>query len=112
MKNIKLGELLKQYRKHNAMSVSDVTVLLKERYDLKVAEKTVYGWESSQANPPADTLIALCDLYKIKNLPDALKQPVKPGNDFPITSEERAILEQYRNHPELQDVIKRILFLN
>lgn len=46
MKNRKIAEVLKAYRKMNNLSVRDVTELLEEK-SLKVAEKTVYGWESS-----------------------------------------------------------------
>ena len=40
----------------NNLSVRDVTELLEEK-SLKVAEKTVYGWESSATQPDADTLL-------------------------------------------------------
>ena len=42
MKNRKIAEVLKAYRKMNNLSVRDVTELLEEK-SLKVAEKTVYG---------------------------------------------------------------------
>ncbi len=45
MKNKKIAEVLKAYRKMNNLSVRDVTELLEEK-SLKVAEKTVYGWEA------------------------------------------------------------------
>ena len=50
MKNKKIAEVLKAYRKMNNLSVRDVTELLEEK-SLKVAEKTVYGWESSATQP-------------------------------------------------------------
>ena len=50
MKNRKIAEVLKAYRKMNNLSVRDVTELLEEK-SLKVAEKTVYGWESSATQP-------------------------------------------------------------
>ena len=51
----------------NNLSVRDVTELLEEK-SLKVAEKTVYGWESSATQPDADTLLLLCDIYNIDNI--------------------------------------------
>lgn len=45
MKNAKISEVLKNYRKLNKLSVRDVSGILKEK-SLNVAEKTIYGWES------------------------------------------------------------------
>lgn len=113
MKNNRIGEVLKQYRKQNAMSVTDVMVALQEQYELTVAEKTIYGWESNQAHPTADTFIALCEIYKIRNLSDSFSEPavkkVSKPKGFLISAEERSIIEQYRKYPELQDAVKRLL---
>ena len=113
MKNNRIGEVLKQYRKQNSMSVTDVMVQLRDRYELSVAEKTIYGWESNQAHPTADTFVALCELYKIRNLADtfsesAAKRTAKP-KDFLISAEELSLIQQYRKYPELQDAVKRVL---
>lgn len=113
MKNNRIGEVLKQYRKQNAMSVTDVMIALRDKYELSVAEKTIYGWESNQAHPTADTFVALCEIYKIRNFADAfsesaVKRTAKP-KDFLISAEERSIIEQYRKYPELQDAVKRVL---
>lgn len=113
MKNNRIGEVLKQSRKQNSMSVTDVMIELRDKYQLSVAEKTIYGWESNQAHPTTDTFVALCEIYKIRNLADtfsesAVKKTSKP-KDFLISAEERSIIEQYRKYPELQDAVKRLL---
>ena len=51
MRNDIIGEVLKKYRKANGLEVHDVAILLKERYGLDIADKTIYGWESNQAHP-------------------------------------------------------------
>lgn len=111
MKNNQIGIMLKKYRKINALSVNDVVVELQEKYGVEVAEKTVYGWESNQAHPTSDVFVALCDIYKINNISDVFSNP-KESKGFPITSEERQLIEQYRSMPELQEVIKKILNMN
>ena len=108
MKNNQIGYMLKKYRKLNSLSVNDVVVELQEKFGVTVAEKTVYGWESNQAHPTSDVFVALCDIYKINNISDVFSN-AKEAKGFPITSEERRIIEQYRSMPEIQDVIKRIL---
>lgn len=39
-----IGNTLKSYRKKVGLTVPQVAVLLKERYDMCVAAKTIYGW--------------------------------------------------------------------
>ncbi len=108
MKNEQIGKMLKKYRKMNALSVSDVVVELSEKYNVKVAEKTVYGWESNQAHPTASMLVALCDIYKINHVTDIFSDTAEPKG-FPITPEERHLVEQYRRNPDLQPIIRKIL---
>ena len=55
MKNQKIAAVLKQYRKLNEYSVNEVAIKL-QTYSLKVAPKTIYGWESGQSQPDADPL--------------------------------------------------------
>ena len=110
MKNEQIGKTLKKYRKLNLLSVSDVVIELSEKYGVTVAEKTVYSWESNQAHPTAPMLIALCDIYKINNITDIFSHEVEPKG-FPITLEERQLVEQYRRNQDLQPVIRKILDL-
>lgn len=113
MKNEKIGSMLKKYRKQNSMTVSDVVAQLQDRYNLTVAEKTVYGWESNQAHPTTDMFIIMCELYKINNLKEALEpqsiQNSARNREFPITAEERSLIEHYREQPDLQEAVKRVL---
>lgn len=108
MKNKEIGNMLKKYRKLNALTVNDVVLELQEKYGVCVAEKTVYGWESNQAQPSSSIFLALCDIYKINNLSDAFPH-TKTSKGFPITSEERLLIEQYRQYPEYHGVIQKIL---
>ena len=110
MKNDQIGAMLKKYRKMNAFSVNDVVIELETRYGVKVAEKTVYGWESNQAHPTSDVFVALCDMYKINNISDVFHSKEPKG--FPITAEERQIIERYRQYPEMQNVIRKLLNMN
>lgn len=113
MKNERIGDMLKKYRKMNSMTVADVVAQLQDRYNLIVAEKTVYGWESNQAHPTTDMFIVMCELYKINNLKEALnidpESKYAKGRDFPITAEERSLIQRYREQPELQSAVRRVL---
>ena len=67
MKNPNIAKVLKEYRKQNHYSVEDVVFKLEEQ-NLPFATKTIYGWESGQTQPDADTLLVLCKIYKIDNI--------------------------------------------
>lgn len=67
MKNPNISKVLKTYRKLNHYSVNDLVLKL-EDHRLPVAPKTIYGWESGQTQPDADTLLTLCKIYNIDNI--------------------------------------------
>ena len=58
MKNPVIAKMLKYYRKANNLSVDDIAAYLDE-CGISVANKTIYGWESGQTQPDADTLLLL-----------------------------------------------------
>ena len=101
-----ISKVLKEYRKRNNYSVNEVSVLLEER-NLKAAPKTIYGWESGQSQPNADTLLTLCEIYNIENILSAFGYTDR--SDFQINSQERALIKSYRAHPELQSAINILL---
>ena len=108
MRNELIPKVLKEYRKRNHYSVKDVSIRLME-HDIDVAPKTIYGWESGQAQPTADTLLLLCEIY---NIPDILNsfgydQPDDPAAS--LTYHEREIIYAYRNRPELQHAVDILL---
>lgn len=107
MRNNKIGTMLKKYRRLNNLSIGDVVIELRDKYGVSVAEKTVYGWESNQAHPTSDVFVALCDIYRITNISDVFNSEKPKG--FPITANERTLIEQYRNQPEMQAIIRKLL---
>lgn len=106
MKNELIPKVLKEYRKKNKLSVGDVAMRLSER-SIQVSPKTIYGWESGQSQPSADTLLALCELYDVKNVLSVFGYGSE--SDFDLTSQERALIKSYRAHPELQEAVNILL---
>ena len=107
MKNNAIGIMLKQYRILNDLTVREVVVELENRYGLKVSEKSVYGWESSQANPRSEVFVALCDIYKINNVSETFYS--KEAKGFSITLQERKLIENFRRCPEMHHAIRKLL---
>lgn len=109
MKNEKIAQVLKYYRKINNLSVKDVSELL-GKYSLQVAVKTIYGWESGQTQPDADTLLILCKIYNIKNILATFGYTNE--REFNVTKQEEDLIIGYRNHPETQYAVNKLLDLN
>ena len=108
MRNNQIGPVLKKYRRQNQLSIQDVVLELSDRYNIQIAEKTIYGWETNQAHPTSDMFVALCDIYKINNLSEAFSDGTE-NKGFFITPEERTLIEHYRRNPDLHKAIRRIL---
>lgn len=106
MRNEYIPKVLKEYRKKNHYTVTDVALMLRER-SIDVAPKTIYGWESGQANPSADALLTLCELYNVTDILSAFGYA--GAENFHVTASERALIESYRRHPELQEAVDILL---
>lgn len=109
MANRQIGAILRKYRKMRGWSINDVVVKFHDEYHVDVAEKTVYGWESDQSLPRTKSLLILCEMYQIDRLSDGLIPPPTTVSDFPITPDEMELIKQYRKHPELHEVVHRVL---
>ncbi len=108
MRNDKIGEVLKEYRKRCNMTVNEVSVIFQERYNMNVSEKTIYGWESNQAHPSSDKFIILCEIYQIKDVLRAFRD--QESKDVPLSQEEQELIDVYRDQdPNIRDVIRRVL---
>ena len=111
MKNERIGAILRYYRKINNLSVADVVKRL-ELEDTFVAEKTIYGWENSQTQPDADNLLKLCKIYHIDNILSSFEYLPDEGTPIRLTEFEEKLIKSYREHPEYQSAIKKLLELN
>lgn len=107
MKNPKIAEMLKQYRKMNHLSVDEVAQYLHGK-NVDVAIKTIYGWESGQTQPSADNLMHLCRLYKIQDILATFGYQATPDY-FALSRKERQLICSYRKHSELQKAVDKLL---
>ncbi|WP_455720680.1 helix-turn-helix domain-containing protein [Agathobacter sp.] len=105
--NDKIGDVLKYYRRLNKLSVKQVADMLVE-YNIHVKTKTIYGWESNQNAPSADKFLALCYIYKIPDI-NAEFFKKKSGKSIKISKDESLLLKQYRDMPDMQPAVRRIL---
>ena len=106
-RNPKIARALKYYRKLNHMTVPQVADYL-EKQNLKAAVKTIYGWESGQTQPSADTLMSLCTLYGITNVLDTFGY-ADEEEQLILSEEEKQLIGSYRKHSQMRDAVKRLL---
>lgn len=106
MKNAMIAKVLKQLRKQNSMSVRDVIIKL-ENKSVTIAEKTLYGWESGQAQPDADTLLILCEIYHVNDILGTFGYSSPPS--FNATQYEKQAILAMREHPEMMPAIAKLL---
>lgn len=108
MKNKKIAEVLKRHRKKNNYKVTDVAAYLKAREVRAAAAKTIYGWESGQTQPDADTLMLLCEFYQITDILGTFGYAPKNEN-LSYTAHEKEVLNAYRTHPRMREAIDKLL---
>ena len=108
MRNESIPKVLKEYRKKNHYSVNDVSIKLKD-HSMNVAPKTIYGWESGQAQPSADILLTLCEIYNIPNILTAFGYEDYNVDSIEPTKHEYEVIKAYRKHPNLQEAVDILL---
>lgn len=89
--------LLRDNRKRNGYSVEQVAEKLRER-GISISTKALCGYENKVGKPKLNTFVALCDIYGITNLLEALgfsySVPVSKKQD--LSEEEYTLIELYR----------------
>lgn len=107
MKNSKIAEVLKKFRKERNMTVAEVSQALSQSH--YVAEKTIYGWENGQSQPDADTLMHLCRIYGISDVLSAFGYDSRKKEPLHLTEFEEELILKYRQNPDMHEAVKKLL---
>lgn len=65
---------------------------------------TMSSWERGVSQPDADMLVSIAMLYRVP-----LSDLCGMDYDTSITVEERELIYAFRNHPEVQDAVRKLL---
>lgn len=106
MKNEMIAKVLKELRKQNSLTVHDVVLKLSDK-SINVADKTLYGWESGQAQPDADTLLVLCEIYQVNDILSTFGY--KENTPINATEYEKKVIFALRKHPEMVSAVNKLL---
>ena len=110
MKDKKLGQTLRDYRKASRYTVQQIVDILQKEYNIVISPKTLYGWENGQNQPSADNLLILCRIYKITNILETFGyEGVPEQTPLILSNEEREIILKYRSRKYCNSAIRKLL---
>ncbi len=110
MKQSNFAERLRFYRQKMGLSVKEVSEELAKK-DGYVSIKTVYSWENGTSQPSADTLMRLCELYRIGDVLETFGYQNRSNDRITMDSlsyEEKNLIYAYRNFPEYKAAIRKL----
>lgn len=106
-----LSEILKYFskiRKESGHNIEEVQQELAEKYHIKVAVKTIYGWESGKVHPPIKTFIALCKIYQIRDIYELFADNEDLFDDL---IKEQRLINSYNKNVKYQAAVDKLLSL-
>lgn len=100
-----IASVLKRLRQQSGLTADEVGRRIGK------SGKTVNGWENGRSQPDADNLLALCDIYKVKNIMAEFSE-IKNDliiEDFVVTPREKELIIAYRKQPHMQEAVDKLL---
>ena len=101
---------LKELRNSKGIPIEDVQRFLAS-HDIKVAIKTIYGWECAATTPNFEIFILLCSFYGVKDIYKFVNYTEKEKK-LRLSEEEKDLVKQYRKKKEFRLPILRLLDLD
>lgn len=104
-----IANTLKRLREARGLTANEVGVLVGK------SGKTVNAWENNRGQPDAEMLIKLCDIYQVEDIlaefkADMLDTPsIEKHEIITLTPHEEKVIISYRNSPEMQDAVDKLL---
>ncbi len=96
-----IAKVLKELRLKSGLTAKEVGDMIGK------SGKTVSAWENNHGQPDAELLIALCDIYNVDDILKAFREDVT--ENITLTEHEKTVVIAYRNKPEMQPAIDKIL---
>lgn len=78
---------------------------------LGVVQSTFSSWETGKAEPDAETLIKLCQIYGITSLDYFINGDIEEAKYYlnNLSAAERNIIDAYRASPDMQKAVNKLL---
>ena len=98
-----IAKKLKELRQKSGLTADEVGKRIGK------SGKTVNAWENNRGQPDAEILIALCDIYEVDDILMEFREIKTIKSDFHVSEHEKEIIIAYRQQPELQIGVDRML---
>ena len=98
-----IAATLKRLREQAGLTVYQVGDLVGK------SGKTVSAWENNHGQPDAEMLMKLCEVYNVDDILAEFRED-RMEKEQPIISDwEKVLITAYRQHPEMQPAINKML---
>lgn len=99
-------------REHIAQTLKKLRIksgLTADEVGAKVGKsgKTVNAWENNRGQPDAEILIKLCDIYNVDDILKAFREDITES--ITLTKHEKNVVTAYRQKPEMQPAVDKLL---
>lgn len=106
-----LGEKIRDLRKQNKMTQQDLSNELNNRFGLKVDRVMISKWETGFQTPVVYTISCLAKIFGVSmDYLNSSSNPT-PKHSFDLSEHESELILAYRNHPEMQLSVDKLLGL-
>lgn len=100
-----IAKVLKRLREQSGLTANDVGKLIGK------SGKTVNAWENNRGQPDAEILMQLCNIYNVDDILAEFKND-SGTQSFNLTEHEKKLVTAYRNKPQMQVCIDKLLDLD
>lgn len=100
-----IAKSLKRLREQSGLTADQVGALVGK------SGKTVNAWENNRGQPDAEMLMKLCDIYNVSDILSEFRESESEA-PFALSEHEKAVIVSYRNNPDMQAAIDRLLNIN
>lgn len=108
--NESIGTVLRRLRKEARLSAKDTTKLLGTRYSIKMSPYTLFSYENDRCTPDPFRFLALCILYRCKDVFYEFGFTDKPLSYKSLKKEDQEILKRFHSLPDSgKDLIRGAL---
>lgn len=106
-----LGEKIRDLRKQNKMTQQDLSNELNNRFGLKADRVMISKWETGFQTPVVYTISCLAKIFGVSmDYLNSSSSPT-PKHSFDLSEHESELILAYRNHPEMQLSVDKLLGL-
>lgn len=105
-----IGKTLHKLRVQSRLSANDVSLILKEQYNIEMNHRTLFNYEKGRSSPDIDRFLCLCMVYGCTDILYEFGYADSPRSHLEPDNESYELLNKYHALPESgKDLIRGAL---